>query len=67
MNPPKAYKNMEFLNSPGARAIRILCEYEETRQRFIQEDVHNTLVFFGSARTKSSEDSRSWLERAEAA
>jgi uncharacterized protein (TIGR00730 family) len=64
--PPKAYKNSEFLNSPSARHIRILCEYEETRQRFIQEDVHNTLVFFGSARTKSSEDSRKWLERAEA-
>jgi uncharacterized protein (TIGR00730 family) len=49
--PEKAYKNLEFLNSPPARHIRILCEYEETRQRFIREGVENTIVFFGSART----------------
>ena len=32
--PKKAYKNLEFLNSVAARPIRILCEYEETKQRF---------------------------------
>ena len=32
--PPKAYKDQDFLNSPAARHIRILCEYEEPRQRF---------------------------------
>ena len=35
--PQRAYKNLEFLNSPAARHIRILCEYEETRQRFMNE------------------------------
>jgi uncharacterized protein (TIGR00730 family) len=48
--PPKAYKNSEFLNSPSARHIRILCEYEETRQRFLRYGIRDTLVFFGSAR-----------------
>lgn len=50
-HPPKAYKNQEFLNSAPARHIRVLCEYEETRQRFLRHGVHNTVVMFGSART----------------
>ena len=53
--PEKAYKNLDFLASPSARHIRILCEYEEPRQRFLKNGIHNTIVFFGSARTLSSE------------
>ncbi len=49
--PPKAYKNLEFLNSPAARQIRILCEIEETKQRFKKQNVEDTIVMFGSART----------------
>jgi hypothetical protein len=64
--PPKAYKNMEFLNSAPARHIRILCEYEETRQRFIQQGVENTVVFFGSARTISSEQAEKSVLKGEA-
>ena len=56
MTPDKAYKNMEFLNSPEARSIRILCEYEEPLRRFQQQKVTDTVVFFGSARAKSRED-----------
>ncbi len=52
MRPEKAYKNLEFLNSSGARAIRILCEYEEPKRRFEQQNVDDTIVFFGSARSK---------------
>jgi uncharacterized protein (TIGR00730 family) len=48
----KAYKNLGFLNSPQARAIRILCEYEEPMQRFQEQNVNDTIVFFGSARAK---------------
>ena len=50
--PLKAYKNMEFLNSNSARAIRILCEYEEPLHRFEKHNVTDTIVFFGSARAK---------------
>ena len=64
--PKKAYKNLDFLNSPPARHIRILCEYEETRQRFIEQNVKNTVVFFGSARTKSGEEAKNWLKQAKA-
>ena len=52
MRPEKAYKNLEFLNSPEARAIRILCEYEEPRRRFDMQQVQDTIVVFGSARSK---------------
>jgi uncharacterized protein (TIGR00730 family) len=61
IEPEKAYKDLDFLNSPAARHIRILCEYEEPRQRFLKQGVHHTIVFFGSARTRSSEDAASHL------
>ncbi len=62
MAPVKAYKNDSFLNSREARAIRILCEYEEPRARFEAEGVENTIVMFGSARPLSVEVARSRLQ-----
>jgi uncharacterized protein (TIGR00730 family) len=62
----KAYKNLSFLNSPEARTIRILCEYEEPRKRFREKDVENTIVLFGSARTLSREQAVEALSAAEA-
>ena len=62
---PKAYKNLEFLNSPEARQIRILCELEETERRFRQENIEDTIVMFGSARTLPVEDARRLLDEAE--
>lgn len=60
--PPKAYKNLEFLNSPAARQIRILCELEETEQRFKKEHVEDTIVMFGSARTLPLKEAESRME-----
>jgi uncharacterized protein (TIGR00730 family) len=57
--PPKAYKNLEFLNSPEARQIRILCELEETERRFRQENIEDTIVMFGSARTIPMKEAKS--------
>ncbi len=54
--PPKAYSNAEFLNSPEARAIRVQCEILEPEKRFREEDVDNTIVFFGSARCPALEN-----------
>ncbi len=48
--PEKAYKNIEFLNSPNARVIRILSEYLEPQARFRRLGIKDTVVFFGSAR-----------------
>ena len=48
--PIKAYKNLDFLNSPDARTIRILCEFVEPETRFRHFRIRNTIVFFGSTR-----------------
>lgn len=48
----KAYQNIDFLNSPAARPLRILAEFLEPQLKFRREGIQNTIVFFGSARTK---------------
>ena len=53
VRPPKAYKNLDFLNSPRARIIRILSEFIEPQARFQEAKVRDTIVFFGSSRIKS--------------
>src|SRR5690606_16311800 len=47
---PVAYKNEAFLDSPDARPLRILSEYLEPLSHLRDEKVHDTIVFFGSAR-----------------
>lgn len=49
--PLKAYRNEKFLNSPDARLIRIMAEYLEPESRFHDFKIHDTIVFFGSARS----------------
>ena len=48
---PLAYRNEEFLDTPDARALRILSEYLYPLSHFRKEKIHDTIVFFGSART----------------
>jgi uncharacterized protein (TIGR00730 family) len=43
---------MPFLNSPDARVIRMLSEFLEPLSRFRYHGVKDTIVFFGSARTR---------------
>jgi uncharacterized protein (TIGR00730 family) len=64
--PEKAYENLTFLHSPSARTIRMLCEYEEPRQRLAHHGIHDTVVMFGSARARPRDDVRPLLEEAEA-
>jgi hypothetical protein len=47
---PVAYLNEKFLNSPDARAMRILAEFLEPLAHFRREKIRDTVVFFGSAR-----------------
>lgn len=47
-----AYLNDQFLNSPDARAIRILAEFLEPLAHFRRERIRDTVVFFGSARLR---------------
>lgn len=50
--PVKAYKNLDFLNSPDGRVIRMIAEYQEPLQRFRRNRIKDTIVMFGSARAK---------------
>src|SRR4029077_187633 len=45
-----AYRNPAFLDSDDARPLRILAEYLAPLHAFEQQRVHDTIVFFGSAR-----------------
>jgi uncharacterized protein (TIGR00730 family) len=45
-----AYENAAFVTSDEGRPLRILAEYLEPLNRFRQAAVHDTIVFFGSAR-----------------
>jgi uncharacterized protein (TIGR00730 family) len=47
---PLAYRNQDFLDTPDARTLRILSEYLYPLSRFKHERIHDTIVFFGSAR-----------------
>ena len=49
---PVPYLNAKFMNSPDARALRLLAEYLEPLAVFRRERVRDTVVFFGSARVR---------------
>jgi uncharacterized protein (TIGR00730 family) len=49
-NPTLAYKNAAFLDGPDARSLRILAEYLQPLRELRRAHVHDTVVFFGSAR-----------------
>jgi uncharacterized protein (TIGR00730 family) len=51
---PVAYKNEAFLDSPDARILRILSEYLQPLSHFRDEKIHDTIVFFGSARVNET-------------
>lgn len=57
--PEKAYRNLNFLASPDARAIRVLCEFIEPGTRFRKLRIKDTIVFFGSARILPTETAKS--------
>ena len=57
-----AYENPAFLNSPDGRLIRIMAEYAEPLARFRRERIHDTVVFFGSARFRALDEANRELE-----
>ena len=67
IKPPKAYKDLEFLNSPDARVIRMLSEFLEPQRRFRQQKIKDTIVFFGSARIVPAKEARAQLRAAQKA
>jgi uncharacterized protein (TIGR00730 family) len=51
---PVAYKNEAFIDSADARVLRILSEYLHPLSHFRDEKIHDTIVFFGSARVEET-------------
>jgi uncharacterized protein (TIGR00730 family) len=49
-DPALSYENAQFLESDDARPLRIISEYLDPMRRFREQRVHETIVFFGSAR-----------------
>lgn len=48
---PRAYRNTDFMDTVDARPLRILSEYLHPLSHFRNENIRDTIVFFGSART----------------
>jgi uncharacterized protein (TIGR00730 family) len=64
--PEKAYKNEEFIDSRDARPVRVLAEYLEPGARFERLHVHDTIIFFGSARLLPEDEASAALKAAKA-
>ena len=60
---PLAYLNSEFLETDDARPLRILAEYLEPLRRLKQQNIQDTVVFFGSARVGSRANATRALDR----
>ena len=52
IEPVLAYRDHAFLDSDAGRPVRILAEILQPLQAFQREKVHDTVVFFGSARLR---------------
>ncbi|MBT8387970.1 MAG: TIGR00730 family Rossman fold protein [Ignavibacteria bacterium] len=52
LKPKKAYENLDFLDSPDGRTVRMLTEYLHPKSKFRKHKIMDTIVFFGSARLK---------------
>jgi uncharacterized protein (TIGR00730 family) len=63
-SPGPAYARPSFLESEEARPLRILAEYLEPLARFQRAGVHDTIVFFGSARLKPDDPLGRYYEEA---
>lgn len=48
--PVLAYLDQNFLESDAGRPLRVLAEYLQPLEVFAREKIHDTVVFFGSAR-----------------
>ncbi|WP_300543019.1 LOG family protein [Maricaulis sp.] len=65
--PPKAYRDEAFISSPDARPVRILAEYLEPKARFAEQNIQDTILFFGSARIVSREEAETEIRALRAA
>ena len=62
---PLAFLDPGFMASPEARTLRIMSEYIEPAKRFEEQDVRDTICFFGSARIRPRDEAEAQLREAE--
>lgn len=62
----RAYNDPEFMSSPDARPLRILAEYLAPAARFKAARIKDTIVFFGSARSRPVPEAEAALAALEA-
>jgi hypothetical protein len=62
-NLNKAYEDPIFINSKEGRSLRMLAEYYHPQTVLKKNRIYNTVVFFGSARSISTQDYNSRLEK----
>jgi len=60
---PLAYHDQEFLESDEARPLRVIAEYLQPLRRFREQNIQDTVVFFGSARVHSRTTAERALKR----
>jgi len=60
-----AYRDPKFIESLGARPLRIIAEYLDPLKRLRDQNVSDTIVMFGSARIQAREKALSALQKAE--
>src|SRR6185503_16608911 len=63
--PPLAYHNDVFLDSEEGRPLRILSEYLQPLEVFRRRRIHDTIVFFGSARLRDDDALAKYLAEAQ--
>ena len=61
--PVVAYRDQDFLDSDDARPLRIIAEYLAPLRALREQEVRDTIVFFGSARILPRGPARSLLHR----
>jgi uncharacterized protein (TIGR00730 family) len=62
--PTLAYHDLDFLDSDEARPVRIVAEYLAPLRAFCKARVHDTVVFFGSARVREGGPLGHYLDQA---
>ena len=64
MDKNRFYYNKKFLSSRSGRPIRFLSEYFSPLEILKRKKIQSTVVFFGSARIKSQEETQTALQNA---
>lgn len=54
--PKIAFEDLDFLHGDDGRNVRLLSEFVAPKAKLDKYNIENTIVFFGSARTKSPRD-----------